>query len=126
MGSLMARSISSVSQRDLSSLATAIKRTLPYAGAVLAGAGVAQAQQADDAGLETVVVSAQKRSESLQDVPLSIQAIGNEQLAELKVDDFGDYVKFLPNVSYQSFGPGLSRPYMRGVASGENANHSGP
>jgi len=122
----MARSISSVSQRDLSSLASAIKRALPYAGAVLAGAGVAQAQQADEAGLETVVVSAQKRSESLQDVPLSIQAIGNEQLAELKVDDFGDYVKFLPNVSYQTFGPGLSRPYMRGVASGENANHSGP
>jgi outer membrane receptor protein involved in Fe transport len=63
---------------------------------------------------------------SLQDVPLSIQAIGQEQLSELKVDDFSDYVKFLPNVSYQSFGPGFSRPYMRGVASGENANHSGP
>jgi iron complex outermembrane recepter protein len=107
-------------------LSAAIKRTLPYAGAVLAGAGVAQAQQSEEAGLETVVVSAQKRDESLQDVPLSIQAIGQEQLSELKVDDFGDYVKFLPNVSYQSYGPGFSRPYMRGVASGENANHSGP
>jgi len=107
-------------------LADAIRRTLPYAGVMLAGAGVAQAQQTEEAGLETVVVSAQKRDESLQDVPLSIQAIGQEQLSELKVDDFGDYVKFLPNVSYQSFGPGFSRPYMRGVASGENANHSGP
>jgi iron complex outermembrane receptor protein len=107
-------------------LAEAIRRTLPFAGAVLAGAGVAQAQQTEDVGLEEVVVSAQKRNESLQDVPLSIQAIGQEQLSELKVDDFGDYVKFLPNVSYQSFGPGFSRPYMRGVASGENANHSGP
>ena len=48
------------------------------------------------------MVSAQKRNESLQDVPLSIQAIGQEQLSELKVDDFGDYVKFLPNVSYQT------------------------
>ncbi len=72
------------------------------------------------------MVSAQKRNESLQDVPLSIQAIGQQQLAELKVDDFSDYVKFLPNVSYQTAGPGFSRPYMRGVASGENANHSGP
>ena len=44
----------------------------------------------------------------------------------VKVAGFGDYVKFLPNVSYQSAGPGFSRPYMRGVASGENANHSGP
>jgi len=107
-------------------LAAAIRKTLPYAGAVLAGTGVAQAQQTEEVGLEEVVVSAQKRDESLQDVPLSIQAIGQEQLTELKVDDFGDYVKFLPNVSYQSFGPGFARPYMRGVASGENANHSGP
>jgi len=109
-----------------SRLAEAIKRTLPFAGAILTGAGVAHAQQAEEAGLEEVVVSAQKRNESLQDVPLSIQAIGQEQLKELKVDDFGDYVKFLPNVSYQTYGPGFSRPYMRGVASGENANHSGP
>jgi len=107
-------------------LAAAIKRTLPYAGAMLAGAGVAHAQQSDEAGLEEVVVTAQKRSESLQDVPLSIQAIGQKQLEELKVDDFSDYVKYLPNVSYQSGGPGFARPYMRGVASGENANHSGP
>ena len=38
---------------------------------MLAGAGVAHAQQAEEAGLEEVVVTAQKRSESLQDVPLS-------------------------------------------------------
>ena len=88
-------------------LAEAIRRTLPFAGAILAGTGVAQAQQTEEVGLEEVVVSAQKRTESLQDVPLSIQAIGQEQLSELKVDDFGDYVKFLPNVSYQSFGPGF-------------------
>ena len=96
-----------------SSLAEAIKRTLPFAGAVLTGAGVAHAQQAEEAGVEEVVVSAQKRTESLQDVPLSIQAIGQEQLSELKVNDFSDYVKFMPNVSYQTYGPGFSRPYMR-------------
>jgi outer membrane receptor protein involved in Fe transport len=107
-------------------LASAIRRSLPFAGAVLAGSSIAQAQQSSDVGLEEVVVSAQKRDESLQDVPLSIQAIGQKELTELKVNDFGDYVKFLPNVSYQTAGPGFSRPYMRGVASGENANHSGP
>ena len=107
-------------------LSAAIKHTLPFAGAMLAGAGVAHAQQSEEVGLEEIVVTAQKRNESLQDVPLSIQAIGQKQLQELKVDDFSDYVKFLPNVSYQTAGPGFSRPYMRGVASGENANHSGP
>jgi iron complex outermembrane receptor protein len=122
----MTRSQISVPQPSSVNLAEAIRRTLPFAGAMLAGVGVAQAQQTEDAGLEEVVVSAQKRTESLQDVPLSIQAIGQEQLSELKVDDFSDYVKFLPNVSYQTAGPGFARPYMRGVASGENANHSGP
>ena len=107
-------------------LAAAIRRTLPYAGAMLGGAGVAQAQQTDEAGIEVVVVTALKREQSMQDVPLSIQAIGQKQLEELKVDDFSDYVKYLPNVSYQTGGPGFARPYMRGVASGENANHSGP
>src|SRR5262252_11133135 len=95
-----------------SNLAAAIKRTLPFAGAFIAGAGVAQAQQTEEAGLEEVVVSAQKRNESLQDVPLSIQAIGQQQLRELKVDDFSDVVRFMPNVSYQTAGPGFSRPYL--------------
>jgi iron complex outermembrane receptor protein len=117
-------------RREHSKAAIALKRGLPLAGAMLAGLGVAQAQQAEQTGqqggLEEVVVSALKRQQSLQDVPLSIQAIGEERLAELNVSDFGDYVKFLPSVSYQTFGPGLARPYMRGVASGENANHSGP
>ena len=122
----MTRSQINVPHAHNVNLAEAIRRTLTFAGALLAGVGVAQAQQTEDAGLEEVVVSAQKRTESLQDVPLSIQAIGQQQLSELKVDDFSDYVKFLPNVSYQSAGPGFARPYMRGVASGENANHSGP
>jgi len=42
-------------------------------------------------GLEEVIVTAQKRSESLQNVPLSIQAIGNKQLEELHVASFADY-----------------------------------
>jgi iron complex outermembrane receptor protein len=124
----MSSSILRQNPRANLTLADAIKRTLPFAGAVLAGTGVAQAQQAEETAieLEEVIVSAQKRSESLQDVPLSIQAIGQEQLTNLKVETFDDYVKFLPNVAFQSSGPGFARPYMRGVASGENANHSGP
>ncbi len=62
----------------------------------------------------------------MQTVPISIQAIGTERLEQLQVKDFNDYVKFLPSVSYTSLGPGFSLPYFRGVASGENNNHSGP
>ena len=75
--------------------------------------------------LDVITVTSQKRTENLQDVPISIQVLGNEKLRELNVSDFEDYVKFLPSVSYQSFGPGFSQIYMRGVASGGDGNHSG-
>jgi len=78
------------------------------------------------ATLDTITVTAQKRSENLQQVPISIQVLGTEKLEQLNVSDFEDYVKFLPSVSYQTFGPGFSQIYMRGVSSGGDGNHSGP
>ncbi len=76
--------------------------------------------------LEEVVVTAQKRSENLQDVPVSIQALGTETLEERHISGLNDYVKFLPSVSIQTTSPGFSSVFMRGVVSGDNANHSGP
>lgn len=73
---------------------------------------------------DEIIVTAQKRSENLQKVPLSIQAINTEKLNQLQVSDFEDYVKFLPSVTFQTAGPGFAKVYFRGVASGENANHS--
>lgn len=75
--------------------------------------------------LEQVIVTAQKRQENLQEVPLSITALGTAKLEELHVSDFEDYAKFLPSLSYTSFGPGFSRVFFRGVSSGDNGNHSG-
>jgi outer membrane receptor protein involved in Fe transport len=71
-----------------------------------------------------IIVTAQKREESLQDVPIAITAITTEKLEELQVSDFDDYARYVPSISYQSAGPGFSNVYFRGVASGENANHS--
>jgi outer membrane receptor protein involved in Fe transport len=75
-------------------------------------------------GVEEIVVTSQKRAENLQDVPVSITAFGTEQLEELRVEDFADYAKFLPSLSYQTSGPGFSRVFFRGVSSGDNGNHS--
>jgi iron complex outermembrane receptor protein len=103
-------------------------RGIPLASALLAATGVAHAQQADEEGrgLDEVVVTALKTQQNLQDVPLSIQAIGTERLEELGVKSFDDYVKFLPSVSFQQAGPGFARVFMRGAAAGDNGNHSGP
>lgn len=111
-----------------------VKREWPAGGVKLVG-GVAAAvvtfspvlaQERAEGVLEQVVVTAQKRQENLQDVPLSIQAFGTQKLEELHIEDFADYAKFLPSVSFTTLGPGFSLAYFRGVASGENNNHSGP
>jgi len=87
--------------------------------------GQAASEQSDD---NAIVVTAQKRSENLQDVPISMQALGAAKLEQHQVTSFDDYAKLLPSVSFQSFGPGQSQIYFRGVSSGANANgsHSGP
>ncbi len=108
---------------------------LPLVVAIhLAVAGVAYAQDSQPtaepptpatSSLDVITVTSQKRTENLQEVPISIQVLGNEKLRELNVSNFDDYAKFLPSVSYQSLGPGYAQIYMRGVASGGDGNHSG-
>jgi len=74
--------------------------------------------------LEEIVVTAQKRQENLQDVPVSVQVLGNQQLQELNLKSFEDYIQFLPTVSFTYAGPGFGEVYMRGIASGGSV-HSG-
>jgi len=82
----------------------------------------AAAQKADDG--DTIIVTAQRRAENLQDVPIAITAITTKTLDDLQVDQFEDYARLVPSLSFKSSGPGSSNVYFRGVASGENANHS--
>jgi len=63
-------------------------------------AAPAAAQVADGAVLEELVVTAQKRSENLQDVPMSISAMGGEQLVRAGVADFQDYAVRIPNLAF--------------------------
>jgi iron complex outermembrane recepter protein len=82
--------------------------------------------QDEESAVGDIVVTATKREENLQDVPISVQALGEERLEELGITSFEDYAQHLPTLSYSpSYGPGYNRPFMRGVASGENGNHSG-
>jgi iron complex outermembrane recepter protein len=99
---------------------------LLLASTVLTGVPPAMAQDNGAAPNDEIIVTAQKREQNIQDVPMSIQAIGTERLEELNVSSFNDYAQFLPSLTYQSLGPGFARTFMRGVASGDNGNHSGP
>jgi outer membrane receptor protein involved in Fe transport len=72
-----------------------------------------------------IIVTAQKRDESIQSVPISIQAIGTRRLDQLNISNFNQYTQLLPSVAFQSSQPGVTTVYMRGVASGGDGNHSG-
>ncbi|MBP7135874.1 MAG: TonB-dependent receptor [Sphingomonadaceae bacterium] len=74
---------------------------------------------------DDIIVTAQKREENLQDVPISVQALGTKKLDQLGISNFNQYSQQLPSVSFQTSSPGSTTVYMRGVASGGDGNHSG-
>ena len=88
--------------------------------------GTAASEEDGDAVLETVTVTAQKRTENLQEVPISMQVLGTDQIEELHISDIDDVFKLSPSVSFQRQAevPGSYVVYMRGVASGGDGNHS--
>lgn len=86
----------------------------------------AQEAADDEAPSTEIIVTAQRRSESLQKVPVSIQALGEVALENRNVANFDDYAKLLPSVGYQSFGPGQSSLSFRGINSGADGLDAGP
>jgi len=79
---------------------------------------------ADSGGLAEVVVTAQRRTENLQDVPITIQAISGAQLSQLNVTNFNDLLKYTPNVTYSGNGPGTGNIFMRGLGGVGSGNQS--
>ncbi|MFI4889672.1 MAG: TonB-dependent receptor [Steroidobacterales bacterium] len=97
---------------------------LAYAiGAILSGSAgsFAHAAAATDADtsldqIQEITVTAQRRSENMQNVPITIQALTAETLSQLNVQKFDDFVKYLPNVTTTNTGPGQSSVFMRGLS----------
>jgi len=111
-------------------------RRLPLASAISAilagGAPLAHAQSAPEANtLEEVVVTAQKVTENLQNVPISIETLGNQKLEQLNIVNLDSYVEYLSGVTtIKSIGQGgngigTTHVYMRGINAGQDGNHSG-
>src|ERR1700733_3274601 len=87
--------------------------------AILAGVPVAQAADAEG-GLDEIVVTGQKKSEKLQNVPISIEVLDSEKLDKLHIVNLDDYVKYSPSIAYvrgEGQGgngqPGSSHVYIR-------------
>src|SRR5689334_12328294 len=92
---------------------------------------VQQAQEAaGQPDMTEIIITATKREENVQNVPINVIALGTRRLDQLNISNFEDYTKQLPSVSFLTTQPGVTTVYMRGVsaAGGTNAegNHSGP
>jgi len=73
---------------------------------------------ADDTQVETITVTASKRDESIQNVPLSITALTGYQLEQTNAVRFEDYATTIPSLSYTSERPGETQITLRGITSG--------
>jgi outer membrane receptor protein involved in Fe transport len=91
-------------------------RKLPLAAVLSVSfiAPIAGAQQ-----LEEVIVTAQKRAESLQDVPISVSAIQGEQIQDAGIPNMAALADYVPNLHIAD-APVNTNIYMRGVGSGNN------
>ena len=78
--------------------------------------------QEQSTSLEEIIVTAQKRVENLQNVPMSVDAISTAKLEQMNVRGFDDYAKLIPSLTYQTAGPGYSQVIIRGVSSGGDDN----
>jgi iron complex outermembrane recepter protein len=87
-----------------------------------AGNGPAYAQtetetaQEDDGAITGIVVTATRREEALNDIPLAVQALSGDALSDLNITKFDKLIEYLPNVRTSSRGPGASSIFIRGLS----------
>ena len=80
-------------------------------------AASAPAAEPERRRLKAVTVTATKRSESAQDIPVTVNALGEVELDQLGAKNFTDYLVQLPGVTAGGSGPGQNTIYIRGLAS---------
>jgi iron complex outermembrane recepter protein len=86
--------------------------------------GAAASETSADA-LAEITVTAQRRTENIQDVPIAIQALTAQALQQLNVSTFDDYLRYLPNITSANNGPGQNEVFMRGLSAGSQATQGG-
>jgi iron complex outermembrane recepter protein len=92
--------------------------------AYAAAAADASATATDSEAIQEVTVTAQRRNESIQNVPITIQAITGDQLKQLNVVNLNDLLKYTPNVTFSGNGPGTGNIFIRGLGLVGSGNQS--
>lgn len=86
------------------------------AGVGAAPAFAQETAEENDRGIQDIVVTATRREESANKVPLAITALGGDTLGDLNITKFDKLIEYLPNVRSASRGPGASSIFIRGLS----------
>ena len=96
---------------------------LSFIGALSLGIGITYANNANaNDDIEEVIVTASKKEQNIQDVPMSVQAIGAAELDKKNIKSLEDISNISPAVTFNNVGPGKSNFYIRGVSDGAIMN----
>ncbi len=76
--------------------------------------------------LGSIVVTAQKRSQLLQDVPLTVNVIGAKEIEEAHINQIVDVVNRIPGIAFDSFPATQPRPAVRGIGSSDRGAAGDP
>ncbi|MFS1524668.1 TonB-dependent receptor [Microbulbifer sp. 2304DJ12-6] len=82
--------------------------------------------EASTGSIEEIVVTAEKRSASIQDVPLAVSAISGDDIGSGKIADVNDVTLKTPNVNFTQFNLGEPRLYVRGIGNSSDSAASDP
>ncbi len=93
------------------------RKTKLTTAVIAASAAMAAPELFAQGQIEEILVTATKRTESIQDIPIAVSAMSQEKLDQLGVSDFSDYLVQLPGVTAGGVGPGQNTIYIRGLAS---------
>jgi iron complex outermembrane receptor protein len=85
----------------------------------LIGPGVALAQQQPPRQLEEIIVTAQKRAESLQDIPFSVAAVTDESIRRSGSNNIVELARNVSGLTITDLGPGQSQVAIRGISAGQ-------
>ncbi len=95
-----------------------LRRSLLLCCAVVVVPASAETSVESAAGMEQVVVTGQKRAETMQEVPQSLSVLDGAHLDAQHIENYADLAKSIPNLSFTSLGaPGLSNIEIRGISS---------
>ena len=121
-----------IQSRRTTTLRAIVRAAMPLA-VFAAAMPMSQAQDASGGtGLQTVVITAQKIRQNLQNVPISVEVFNNRTMRQLNIANIDDYVKMSPTITFVrsqgeggNGGAGEAIVYIRDVVSGGDGNHSG-